>query len=312
MTGRSYGARPSRGEGFSRILIATDGSADARLASRAAIDLAGHAGAVLDVVSAWAVPTWPYGIYGVGGAGFAEVIAAAEDGSRAYTQAVAADAQANGVQMGSLCVMREPAAEAAIAAASELGDDLIVVGSRGLGPVRRLLLGSVSEAVVHHARRAVLVMRGGEGAWPPRFVIAADDGDDATWPALHRAAEVARLFEVPLDLVQVVPPMSRFARMSEEEALAAVRAHLGTRAGALTDRLATHPESEVRIGDAAAELLEVAGKYDGGLLVVGSHGKSTLKRLRLGSVSTNLAHAAECPVLVVPTAVPVGPRTQSG
>jgi nucleotide-binding universal stress UspA family protein len=206
--------------------------------------------------------------------------------------------------VGKLCVMPEPAAEATIAAAAELVDELIVVGSRGLGPVRRLLLGSVSDAIVHHARRAVLVMRGGDQAWPPRLVIAADDGDDATWPALRRAAAVAHLVEARLELVQVVPPTARFSHMSEQEALADVKAHLNTRAGRLAYRLGSQPGTEVRIGDPATELLEVSS-HKGCLLVAGSHGRSTLNRLRLGSVSTNLVHAAECPVLVVPAA---GPR----
>lgn len=303
-TGRPSEAARPRGEAFSRILIATDGSADARLASRAAIDLARHPGAVLDIVSAWAVPTWPYGIYGVGGSGFAEMLEAVEADSRAHAQDVATGAQECGVHVGRVCVMRDPAAEATIAVAAELGDDLIVVGSRGLGRVSRVLLGSVSEAIVHHARRPVLVMRGGDGAWPPRLIIAADDGDDATTPALRRAAAIAHLFEAPLELVQVVPPMSRFSRFSEEDALAAVRAHLGTRAGGLSDLLGTHPESEVCIGDPAAELLDVSSSHEGCVLVVGSHGRTTLNRLRLGSVSTNLVHAAECPVLVVPNTVP--------
>jgi Universal stress protein family len=46
----------------------------------------------------------------------------------------------------------------------ELEIGLLIVGSRGLGGVRRILLGSVSEGIVHHSRRPVLVMRGGP-AW---------------------------------------------------------------------------------------------------------------------------------------------------
>jgi nucleotide-binding universal stress UspA family protein len=62
----------------------------------------------------------------------------------------------------------------------ELGAGLIVVGSRGLGGVRRALLGSVSDAVIHHAHCPVLVVRtGGENrtarqaAAPPGAMEAA-------------------------------------------------------------------------------------------------------------------------------------------
>ena len=41
----------------------------------------------------------------------------------------------------------------------------MIVGSRGLGGVKRVLLGSVSEGIVHHSHRPVLVMRGGQDAW---------------------------------------------------------------------------------------------------------------------------------------------------
>ena len=46
-----------------------------------------------------------------------------------------------------------------VALAEELGADLIVMGSRGLGGVRRALMGSVSDSVVRHAHCPVLVVR---------------------------------------------------------------------------------------------------------------------------------------------------------
>ncbi len=52
-----------------------------------------------------------------------------------------------------------PAAETITAQARQLNADLIVVGARGLGAARRLVLGSVSERVLHHADRPVLVVR---------------------------------------------------------------------------------------------------------------------------------------------------------
>jgi nucleotide-binding universal stress UspA family protein len=54
--------------------------------------------------------------------------------------------------------------EEIIAAAGEAGVDLVVVGARGLGPVKRLTLGSVSERVLHQAPCSVLVVKGRRGA----------------------------------------------------------------------------------------------------------------------------------------------------
>ena len=56
----------------------------------------------------------------------------------------------------------------------------MVVGNRGLGTVKRLVAGSVSEGVVSLARSPVLVMRGYEAAWPPgRVVLGVDSFEEA-------------------------------------------------------------------------------------------------------------------------------------
>jgi hypothetical protein len=56
----------------------------------------------------------------------------------------------------------------------------VVVGSRGLGAVKRLVVGSVAEGVVRLAPCPVLVMRGGKGAWPPsRIVVGYDPSEGA-------------------------------------------------------------------------------------------------------------------------------------
>lgn len=44
---------------LSRVLLATDGSADATLAATAAIDLCGRTSVALDIVNAWGIPSWP-------------------------------------------------------------------------------------------------------------------------------------------------------------------------------------------------------------------------------------------------------------
>src|ERR671921_1416082 len=71
------------------------------------------------------------------------------------------------------------AADEILDLADRIGAELVVIGSRGLGPVGRIALGSVSEAVVHHSRCPVLVLRGGEDAWPPERVVVGDDGSEA-------------------------------------------------------------------------------------------------------------------------------------
>lgn len=65
-----------------------------------------------------------------------------------------------------------------LTASEEIGAGLLIVGRRGLGGVKRLLMGSVSEGVVHHTRCPVLVPRCEDEAWPPSRLIMADDSSD--------------------------------------------------------------------------------------------------------------------------------------
>ncbi len=91
------------------------------------------------------------------------------------------------------------------ALAASLDADLICVGSRGLGPVRRLVLGSVSEGLVHTADRPVLIMRGGEDAWPPAHLVIGDDGSDDAVRAADLAVSRAPLFDASATLVRALP-----------------------------------------------------------------------------------------------------------
>ncbi len=63
------------------------------------------------------------------------------------------------------------AVEEIIARADEIGAGLVIVGSRGMGRLGRLVLGSVSMGLVHRSHCPVLIVREGEEAWPPKRVL---------------------------------------------------------------------------------------------------------------------------------------------
>lgn len=71
-----------------------------------------------------------------------------------------------------------------------------------MGPVRRLVVGSVSEGVVHYARCPVLVVRGGEGAWPPRRIVIGDDGSKPSQGVGELAGVIAKILGAEVTLVQ--------------------------------------------------------------------------------------------------------------
>ncbi len=141
-----------------KILLASDGSEDAELAARTAVDLAEKTGSELHVVTVGRrYPTYVYETYEE----------SANEGLRQEAQKVLDDQvakieEAGGKVAEAHLMVRDRRDEAIVRLAEEIGAGLIVMGSRGLGGVRRALLGSVSDSVVRHAHCPVLVVRSHE------------------------------------------------------------------------------------------------------------------------------------------------------
>jgi nucleotide-binding universal stress UspA family protein len=141
-----------------RILLATDGSEEADLAALRAVDLADATDSELHVVHVGVVPTFLKSYPGTLGYErrlYEEIEEISRELLRKQSWRVKA---AGGTVAGAHLRMGEVAMEI-VALAEELGADLIVMGSRGLGGVRRALMGSVSDSVVRHAHCPVLVVR---------------------------------------------------------------------------------------------------------------------------------------------------------
>lgn len=139
-----------------RVLLGVDGSAGSLGAVRHVIDLAG-AGARLEAfVVAAQEPTYLYEVILPPDAEVLERWSAAA-GRQAVEQAEAL-LRAAGIEFESEVVAGDPAS-VLLAAAERHRCDLIVIGARGRGPVKGLLLGSVSQAVLHGAGVPVTIVR---------------------------------------------------------------------------------------------------------------------------------------------------------
>ena len=284
-----------------KVLLTTDASKDAALAARAAVDACQRTGAELHVVHAWhSAPTTRLRPFMR-----AEL---KKLGKELLEEGVKGVEDSGGVVSGAH-LLEGRAADEILDLAGQIGADLVVMGSRGLGPVGRIALGSVSEAVIHHSHWPVLMLRGGEDAWPPERVIFGDDGSEAARAAGdlgatlcgHHGAQALVLHAYPR-----LPEMNAESRESnprivDDEFRRAEKALL-ERSRELESRLGSRPKARLVVGEAAASLFEAAeeDEPERTLLAVGSRGLGAIGRMRLGSVSTKVVHAAKGPVLVHP------------
>jgi len=137
-----------------KILLATDGSREAELARDSAIDLAESTNSELHVVTV--APGYPS--YDVRNPSVVEQLRErAED--ILDEQAAKIEQEGGKVAEEHLRIAERYRAEQIVKVAEDIGAGLIVMGSRGLGGVRRALMGSVSDSVVRHAHCPVLVVR---------------------------------------------------------------------------------------------------------------------------------------------------------
>jgi nucleotide-binding universal stress UspA family protein len=295
----------------SRILLATDGSENADLVTRAAVDITHGSKSELHVVHVWPGPPIPVSRSYVK-TGLKDPLH--DQREREARELLRKQVWRAGVAGGTVAgrYLREgrPAEEIA-ALAREIGADFVVVGSRGLGPVERLVRGSVSEGVIDLVSCAVLVVRGGHAWWPPSRVVVGDDSSRGAKKAVEVAAGIAGLFGARMLLVRAHPVIlgiSDAAKVAEQEpvplhtALCRHEISLERRARAVEAVLGHRPKIRVREGEAASVILEAA--EEGGeptLIAVGRRGLGRLDRLRLGSVSTKVLRAASGPVLISPS-----------
>jgi nucleotide-binding universal stress UspA family protein len=145
-----------------RILLATDGSEEAELAALMAVDLADATDCELHVVHVGVVPIFLKSYPGTLGYE-RRLYEQIEEVSRELLRKQSWRVKAAGAAVAGTHLRMGQVALEIVALAEELQADLIVMGSRGLGGVRRALMGSVSDSVVRHAHCPVLVVRPEKG-----------------------------------------------------------------------------------------------------------------------------------------------------
>jgi nucleotide-binding universal stress UspA family protein len=231
-----------------------------------------------------------------------------EFASSTWRDGAASDRQAT------IVVRTGNASDEILESAADRRADLIVLGTQGLGGVRKWLLGSTTERVLRRAQTSVLAVPPG-GEHVPLAVSArrssidrlmsATDFSASSTAAVEHAAELANAFEVPLLLCHFVPPTlaplqwRHFATESEEARVADAREQLER----LKSRLSVSSgcEVEVSLGPAAELIASTAEQRQAGLIVMGLTGAGDPSRRRPGSIAYRVLSSTSIPVLGTPS-----------
>jgi len=280
-----------------RIVVGVDGSPGSERALMWALDDAQVRRLDVEAVYAWNEPVsiYPANLY-------ADPAAHQAAGAKVLAHAVSVAGETGSVELTSRLV-QEDAASALLDASKDA--ELLVVGSRGRGGFTGLLLGSVSRTCLHLATVPIVVVPPGSTVGTTRRIVVGVDGSPSAREALSWALSEAAARDASLRVVNVydLAPYATIGTISaptdDEFALKTSRALLEEMTEDANDGVEV--ELLATSGAPARTLLDAARQAD--LLVVGSRGLGTVRRLLVGSVSQQCVYHSSCPVAVVRTPV---------
>ncbi|MBX0303792.1 universal stress protein [Haloarcula salinisoli] len=186
--------------------------------------------------------------------------------------------------------------------------DLVVMGTHGRSGLRRYLTGSVAERVLRLSPVPVLTVRATEASEVGDGygdILVPTDGSGRATAAVAHAVAVADAFGGTVHAVSVVN-VGDIATGAEVSVPAGLLEELEAAATDATEAIATEAAAagveavtEVRTGRPKHDLLEYVADHDVDLVVMGTHGRTGLDRVLLGSTAEALVRRAEVPVLTV-------------
>jgi len=285
-----------------RVLLASDGSRDSRQATRWLRDCPLPSDTRVSVLTVAALSTPPR----------------ASESMRELRERVVQKARRAGQRAANILRRRWPRVKTMVVQgdprveivheAEQTRADMLALGARGLGPLKRLLVGSTSLAAARYAPCPVAIIRGRPRK--VRHVLVAVDDSSGCRAALQFLSTFGLVRGRHLSLVHVLPPgvahgsgrtllqRGRQAPGDRRRRRVDVGAMLAVAAARFPD--ARQPiERWVTEGDPAREIVRRAHDRDVDLVVLGARGLRTLGRLLLGSVSETVLHHAGRPVLIV-------------
>jgi nucleotide-binding universal stress UspA family protein len=275
---------------MNEFVVGVDGSDHSRMALKWAAAAAGVVKVPVRAVQSWSHPRWA--VF----PGGPDPVPADEMDEQTQQAITAIVTETLGTSAGATAgVLRGPAAGALLQTVTP--DSVLVLGSRGLGGFKGLLLGSVSQECVEYASCPVVVVRADRAIGEGDVILVGMDGSDGAQRALAWAhslagATGARLRAVHAWRATVSERPPRMGDRLESQAADAVRgwtAHLGD-----------DVQSEETEGDPREVLVTAADRVAPALTVVGRRGAGGLRSVRLGSTANHLIRQSSTNVAVIP------------
>ncbi len=290
-------------------ILATDGSAGARLATDLVAGLPWPAGTEVEVLAVTDTGALlPMPLMAVPGdtSALSDAVRESERDSAASAVRLLED---HGLSATMTASMGRPG-DAIVHRATDTQADLVVCGSRGRGPLAALLLGSVSAEVCDRAPCPVLVAR------RPRVthILLAHDGSGPARAAEELLSGTSAFGGVPITLVSAVATHADWGLDRQVMTGAAVADGLDAARRSARERL-QEVQSEamarlavtghavngvLRDGPAASVILDEAARSGADLIMLGTHARRGLDRILLGSVARNVLLHAGASVLTTP------------
>lgn len=177
---------------------------------------------------------------------------------------------------------------------------IIVMGRRGVHRLERALIGNVTARVIGHTQRDVLVVPAGSSLGWNRILVGTD-GSRFSTVAINKAIDFAKAYGGQLVVVSVVDVPAEFYAEAPQAVEDMVKKAKEYTAAVRKQAEAAGVKAESFIGEAEAyqAIVKLAKEQHVDMIVLGSHGRTGLKRLLMGSVTEKVIGHAQCPVLVV-------------
>jgi nucleotide-binding universal stress UspA family protein len=266
---------------IARVLVATDGSEYSAGAIRTGLALAGHCGANVTGMSvALYNPEYSTLVPNLG-----------EEAEKRARESLKTFTEAAGSEVATITVEASDPAQGIVDGTKQIDADVVVMGRRGKRGLARMMVGDATAKVIGHANCAVLVCPRAAHLWQKRIVLATD-GSAHSEAAAGTAGHLAKRFNLPVTVVSVITSSHSASRRAEAEK--AVNAKVER-----LQAMGVTVEGKLVEGRPDEAIVKAAEDVGADLIIMGSHGRTGLVKVLLGSVAERVIGQAHCPVLVV-------------